>query len=103
MPVIVLALAKHGSLRDIVDKKMAITDEQKVKWSRQFADALGYLHTQGFIHRDIKPENVLVDADFDIKMASGYPIKLLAFTLDNTHCLSPCLRLTLGTAVRRVL
>ena len=72
MPAIVLKLAKYGSLREIVDKKkMAISDDLRVKWSRQFGDAVGYLHGQGFIHRDIKPDNVLVDDSLDIKMVSG--------------------------------
>ena len=72
VPAIVLKLAKYGSVRSIVNQKLrggiVISNAQKVKWSQQIADAITYMHDQGFIHRDIKPDNVLVDDNLDIKM-----------------------------------
>ena len=74
VPAIVLKFAKHGSLRSIVNKKLegaiSISDEQKVTWSYQIADALAYMHGRDLIHRDIKPANVLVGDKRDIKVVS---------------------------------
>jgi serine/threonine protein kinase len=32
------------------------------------AEALSYIHKQGFFHRDLKPENLLIDQEFNIKL-----------------------------------
>ena len=32
-------------------------------------DAFSHMHEKGFSHRDIKPENILLDNDFNIKVA----------------------------------
>ena len=73
VPVIVLKLA-HGSIRSVVNKKLKneidITDERKMEWSAQLADAVTYMHSQDLIHRDIKPANVLVGDDAIIKLVS---------------------------------
>ena len=72
VPVIVLKLARHGSLLSVVDKGDSdIPDERKVAWSAQIAEALAYIHGRGLIHRDIKPANVLVGDSENIKLVSS--------------------------------
>lgn len=45
------------------------TDEMNLKWMRQTAAGLAYLHSQEVVHRDLKPENVLLTAEEDVKLA----------------------------------
>ena len=74
VPAIILSLAEHGSLCDIVTKKrrgqVNVSDAQKAKWSKQLGKAISHVHSRGWIHRDIKPDNVLVHRDGDIKLVS---------------------------------
>lgn len=54
-----------GSLRDLLkqakkDGKTGLPLESLVRWIREAAEALDYLHAKGVQHRDIKPENILL-------------------------------------------
>lgn len=36
---------------------------------KQFLEGLDYCHSNGVVHRDLKPENLLLDSNFDLKIA----------------------------------
>ncbi len=38
----------------------ASTDRNTIRWAKDIANALGFVHRQGFVHRDLKLENILV-------------------------------------------
>jgi serine/threonine protein kinase len=50
------------SLREIP----RITQLEFEKWQRQIEDALGYLHSKGFVWGDAKPDNILVRENQDL-------------------------------------
>ena len=61
---------------------------KNLKWMRQIADALAYLHSHNTVHRDLKPENVLLtdQVNEDIKLADfGLARKYIALRQANTE------------------
>ncbi|XP_015775500.1 PREDICTED: serine/threonine-protein kinase nekl-3-like [Acropora digitifera] len=49
--------------------KRSSGDELNLKWIRQTAAALSYLHSCNVVHRDLKADNVLLTATEDVKLA----------------------------------
>lgn len=54
-----------GSLKDKVEKEGPMTESQAVKYIKQVADALAYIHSRNTVHLDVKPSNVLLDENGD--------------------------------------
>lgn len=83
LPFLVMAYLGGGSLndrrpRDEKGRFKTVKPETLSGWLMQVAEALDFIHAQGFIHRDIKPENILFDkhgnaylSDFGIAKAVG--------------------------------
>jgi eukaryotic-like serine/threonine-protein kinase len=49
------------SLKDYVDSKKCLNENEAVKIIRMTAKALGHAHSHSIIHRDVKPENIIFD------------------------------------------
>lgn len=70
-PVFYLALqlASGGELFDFIAQTGRFTEPVARFYFRQLCEAFEYLHGNGFSHRDMKPENIMLDSDFNLKIA----------------------------------
>jgi eukaryotic-like serine/threonine-protein kinase len=65
---IAMELVDGASLRALLETEKRLSVEHALDITRQIADALVYLHTNGVVHRDLKPENVIVKTDGSVKL-----------------------------------
>jgi serine/threonine protein kinase len=56
------------TLRDYLEEKGKLSDDEIKQLFGQMLDAVGYVHEQGLIHRDIKPSNFMLDGRGNIKL-----------------------------------
>lgn len=66
---IILELALGGELFDFIAHTGAFSENLARYFFKQFLAGLDHCHSQGFAHRDLKPENLLLDANFNLKLA----------------------------------
>jgi serine/threonine protein kinase len=78
----------HGSVRDVVNKKLHFAHEEDVTWHDvilfQMARAVNMIHLRGWVHRDIKNENYYVKKTVDkrIEVRLG---EFLGARMSSTH------------------
>jgi serine/threonine protein kinase len=58
---LVMELASHGSLRDLLDNGRLLNSEQQCDLAADISLGLSFLHSQRVQHRDVKSKNVLLD------------------------------------------
>ncbi|MCD8291372.1 MAG: protein kinase [Prevotella sp.] len=57
----VMDYIKGSSLSDIVKGKGCLSESEALRYIRQVADALRYVHSHNRLHLDVKPGNIMVD------------------------------------------
>lgn len=65
----VIELAEGGELFDFISETGKFSHKVARYYFHQIIDALDHIHQKGYAHRDIKPENILLDKNFNIKIA----------------------------------
>merc|ERR1711990_92759 len=66
---IVLELVGGGELFDLVALGGRLEEKYARFYFKQLIEGLNYLHSAGFVHRDLKPENLMLDSNFNLKIA----------------------------------
>ena len=64
----VMEYIEGETLKDYIDRKGKLSDEEIKNIFTQMLDAVGYVHEQNLVHRDIKPSNFMLDKKGRIKL-----------------------------------
>ena len=67
--VIVLELAQCGELFNFVDNSGFFEEKYARYFFQYIIEGLEYCHKSGFAHRNINPQTILLDKDFNVKIA----------------------------------
>lgn len=88
---VVMELGVQGNLLEFIDFRGALPTEFCKKLFHQMSRAINFIHDQDIVHRDIKCENLLLDKDFNLKIADfGFSRRLTysdgVMELSKTFC-----------------
>ena len=75
LPFAVMQYLPGGSLQD---RQEQLSAGNLASWLPGVAEALDFLHSQGFVHRDVKPGNILFDAHGNVYLGDFGIAKALA-------------------------
>jgi serine/threonine-protein kinase len=64
----VMEYVEGETLKDYIDRKGKLSNEEIKNLFTQMLDAVGYVHEQNLVHRDIKPSNFMLDKKGRIKL-----------------------------------
>jgi len=74
---IVLEYCCNGDMFDFIKKSKNFPEPITKFFFHQLINALDHIHCAGYCHRDLKLENILLDNDFNIKIADFSFVKEL--------------------------
>jgi serine/threonine protein kinase len=64
----VMEYIEGESLKEYIERKLKLSNQEIQSLFSQMLDALGYVHAQNLVHRDIKPSNFMVDSKGKVKI-----------------------------------
>lgn len=65
----VMEYVESGELFDYVVEKGRLQEDDACKIFQQLIDGVEYCHSKMVVHRDLRLENLLLDSDFNVKIA----------------------------------
>ena len=83
---LVMEYCERGDLLDYVNKMGYLNEVEARAFFRQMVDAVQYLHHMGIVHRDVKLENMLLNADYEIRIADFGFARFHSEQLSETKC-----------------
>ncbi len=63
IPYMILEYVESKTLRELLVQRDPLLEHYRMKFIRQMADVLYFIHHAGYLHLDFKPENLLIGPD----------------------------------------
>ena len=74
---LIMEYVEGRSLGQTLSESGAFSVRDSLQVTMQVAEALRYLHSQGYLHRDVKPDNVLIDPSGSVKLCDlGFAVPI---------------------------
>ncbi len=74
---LIMEYVEGRSLGQALSEMGAFPLRDALQITRQVAEALKYLHSEGYLHRDVKPDNVLLDGAGNVKLCDlGFAVPI---------------------------
>eukprot|EP00344_Euplotes_crassus_P008061 CAMPEP_0196999362 /NCGR_PEP_ID=MMETSP1380-20130617/4571_1 /TAXON_ID=5936 /ORGANISM="Euplotes crassus, Strain CT5" /LENGTH=149 /DNA_ID=CAMNT_0042416273 /DNA_START=323 /DNA_END=772 /DNA_ORIENTATION=- len=64
-----MELAKKGAIKTFIQKSGHFDEEIVKFYAIQITNSLAYLHSKGYAHMDVKVDNILLDENYNSKLA----------------------------------